>query len=97
MWAFKLQKSTQHPKAIQVFQSFLQGKLGLESIDIIFHLYYLIFPFSTEQFEANAFQQSSVYKNVKAMPQNFGRKCIFYGLCPPNTFDFYLKQHALRK
>jgi hypothetical protein len=58
-------------------------ELGLESMEIRFHLYYVIFPFLKEDFAANSLRPSSVYQNVKNMPENFGGKFTFYALCPP--------------
>jgi hypothetical protein len=85
-------KSKQHPYSVELHKAFLREKLELESINIRFHLHYVIFPYCKEDFDANPHWISSLNKKAIAMHQNFGGKFTFYALCPPSTFNSYLSR-----
>jgi hypothetical protein len=80
-------KSMKHPKSFDVYKSFLQDNLDLPSMNIKFHLNFVIFPFRKDSYEAKEFPKSFFYSNLSSFPTDFGATFQFYALCPPNTFE----------
>jgi hypothetical protein len=53
-------KSKNHPKSMQVYRTFLPENLGLVSLDIKFHLHYVIFPFRKEHYDKKDIHQAFI-------------------------------------